>query len=85
MCPYLLFAVNAGSTKQFTESMFVVALRWSGASILESKYPAKQARHLTLLAYYRPGHLKHRYLFPRRHKRVNIQYNIPEIWFDAYP
>lgn len=46
MCPYLLFAVNRGRTKQFTESMFVVALHWNGARILENKYPAKQTRHL---------------------------------------
>lgn len=46
MCPYLLFAVNRGRTKQFTESMFVVALHWNGARILENKYSAKQTRHL---------------------------------------
>lgn len=37
----------------------------------------------TMLAYYRPGHLKHRHLFSQRHKSINIQYNTQGIQFDA--
>ena len=80
--PYLLFLVNWGSTKQFTESVFVAAIRWNGAWILENKYPAKAGQTLTLLAYYyRPGHLKHRYLFPkRRESKHTIQYPRDPVW-----